>query len=237
MDLFFFSLISVIVFGFVSVFLVGSLGQVANFLIMGVLLWEVIRITQYSITLGALWNIWSRNLSNMFIAPMSTTEYFIAQLLSGLIKALIVFVGASILTAFLFKFNILDLGLLNLVLLFTNLTIFAWSAGIIVLAAVFRYGTRIQALAWSVIFLFQPLSAAFFPLSVLPQPIQKVALAFPATYVFEAARFSLVENKIHWQYMGISFLENLVYFALSLLLFAYMFKKSKETGQFARNEG
>src|SRR6185436_2539205 len=70
------SLITVIVFGFVTRFLSTLMDPtVANYLYMGTLLWEVIRIAQYSTSLGALWNVWSRNFTNMFIAPLSMPEY------------------------------------------------------------------------------------------------------------------------------------------------------------------
>src|SRR5713226_4731031 len=86
MDLFFTSVMTVIVFGFVSRFLVGALNaNTGSYLILGMLLWEVLRVNQYSLSVGSLWNIWARNLSNMFIAPLSLTEYVVAHMLSGLI--------------------------------------------------------------------------------------------------------------------------------------------------------
>src|SRR5205807_1299908 len=88
-DLPFWSLMTVIVFGFVTKFLTQVMSQnVAQYLYMGTLMWEIVRITQYSMSVGALWNVWSRNLSNMFITPLSMAEYIIAQMLSGLIKAI-----------------------------------------------------------------------------------------------------------------------------------------------------
>src|SRR5260370_36175228 len=70
-DLFFTSLMTVIVFGFVSSFLVGALSAyTGSYLILGMLLWEIIRVNQYSLSVSSLWNIWARNLSNMFITPL-----------------------------------------------------------------------------------------------------------------------------------------------------------------------
>ncbi len=238
MDLFFFSIISVIVFGFISAFLAGSASAAtAQSLLLGMILWEIIRITQYSMSVGALWNIWSRNLSNMFIAPLSLAEYMLAHMLSGTAKALLAFAGMWLIASYIFGFNILSLGPVNLTLFFANLTLFSWSTGIIILGVIFRYGTRIQALAWGLIFLFQPLTAAFFPVSVLPPALQTIAYLFPPTYVFEAARAALINPSVDWGMAGLALAENIVYFALSLQLFSFMFRKSKQTGQFARNEG
>src|SRR5690242_21798029 len=91
-DLFYTSLITVVVFGLVSGFLTGVTEgpNTGSYLILGMLLWDVIRVNQYSVTVGSLWNIWSHNLSNMFVAPLSLAEYIAAHMLSGLLKTLVI---------------------------------------------------------------------------------------------------------------------------------------------------
>src|SRR5207302_118725 len=145
-DLFFMSLMTVIVFGFVSRFLVGALNaNTGLYLLLGMVLWEIVRVNQYSLSVGSLWNIWSRNLSNMFIAPLSVTEYVAAHMLSGLIKTVITFGMICTIAAYGFHFNVLRLGLLNLVLFFVNLTVFAWAVGLVLLGVIFLAGTRIRS--------------------------------------------------------------------------------------------
>lgn len=237
-DLFYFSIVNIVVFGFVSLYLAGSKNQsAAHFILIGMILWEVIRVTQYSISLGSLWNIWSRNLSNMFIAPLSFVEYMTAEIIAGGIKALLIVTIVSMISRFVFNFDILQLGILNLFLFFINLTIFSWSVGIIILGLIFRYGTRIQALAWGIIFIFQPLTAVFFPVSVLPKFMQYIAYSLPPTYIFEAARANVFNTTTNWHSVLISFCLNIFYLAVAVWFFITMFNKSKETGQFARNEG
>lgn len=238
LDLFYFSVVTIVVFGFVSLYLSGSQNaQAAQFLLIGMILWEVIRVTQYSVSVGSLWNIWSRNLSNMFVAPLTMKEYMFAEIIAGAIKTIIVLIVISIIAFFVFNFNILNSGFVNLVLFFINLSMFSWSIGIVLLGLIFRFGTRIQALAWGLVFLFQPLTAAFFPISVLPEFMRIIAYTLPPTYVFEAARKSISNPSIDWTMMGISFLENLIYLIIAVWFFNKMFDKSKKTGQFAKNEG
>jgi ABC-2 type transport system permease protein len=237
-DLFFFSTITIVGFGLTSVFLTGQInGAPAYYLILGLLLWEIIRVDQYSISVGALWNIWSRNLSNMFVAPLTMPEYIGALMFSAVVKSSLVFILLSLLTALLFDFNIFGLGLLNLALFFLNLTIFSWTIGLLLLGLIFLYGTRIQALAWGLIFLFQPLVATFFPVEILPSFLQPVSYLLPPTYVFEAARSAILNPEVNWVYFDISLFENLAYLLIGLYLFRLMFRRSKNTGQFARNEG
>ena len=237
-DLFYTSLITVVVFGFVSGFLSGVLNpNTGSYLILGMLLWDVIRVTQYSITVGGLWNIWSHNLSNMFVAPLSMAEYLAAHLLSGLAKTAVIFMMISAIAAFGFHFQIWRVGLVNLGLFFVNLTMFAWAVGLTLLGVVFMIGTRIQALAWGAVFIFQPLTAAFFPLGVLPPAARAVAYAIPPTWVFEAARRALATPAVDWTSAGIAFGENVVFLGAGAWAFRYMWARSRRTGQFARNDG
>lgn len=236
-DLLYFSVVNIVVFGFVFIFLSKGNPQAARYLLLGMLLWEIVRITQYSMSVGSLWNVWSKNLSNMFVTPLSLKEYIIAEMLAGVIKALLIFMVIAIISIFVFNFNIFNMGILNFSFFFINLTIFAWSVGIVILGLIFRYGTRIQALAWGSIFIFQPLTAMFFPVSILPDFLQKIAYLLPATYVFEAARASLINPSVDFPKIGLAFGANIFYFLLSLWFFNTMFRKSKETGQFAKMEG
>lgn len=237
MDIFIFPMVNIIVFGFLSLYLGGSNHSlVGQYVLLGMLLWQIIWIIEYSISVGSLWNIWSRNLSNMFIAPLMMQEYILAHTLSGIGKACIILFISSILAIFVFHFNIVTIGIIPLFFLFINLAFFAFSMGIAMLGLILRYGTRIQAFAWGVVPIFQPLSAAFYPVSVMPLPLQVMAYLFPPTYTFEAARYSLVHHIINWQLIGVSFATNICYFAICLLFFSKMLKRSRDTGQFARNE-
>jgi ABC-2 type transport system permease protein len=236
-DLPLWSVMTAVVFGFVTRFLGQVMNPiVAQYLYMGTLMWEIIRVAQYSMSLGALWNVWSHNFNNMFITPLSMVEYVIAQMLSAAVKALVLFGLMVLIAATLFDFNLLRIGLPSLLLLFLNLLFFAYSVGLLILGIILRLGTRIQALAWGLVLIFQPLTAAYYPLAVMPPALQAIARALPPTYVFESARAGLASPTIDWSSTFIATLENAVYFGVSTWFFALMYRRSRETGQFARNE-
>src|SRR5579859_2960171 len=89
-DTFILSLISLFLFGFLSLYLVGTQNTfAAKFLLLGMLLWDIVRVIQYSISIGSLWNLWARNLCNMFVAPLSVSEYLLAHTISGIGKAIL----------------------------------------------------------------------------------------------------------------------------------------------------
>lgn len=229
---------SIIVFGFLTIYLAGVTGVViAHYVLVGMILWQVINITQYSIAVGCLWDVWARNLTNIFITPVSNSEYLVAYTISGAIKAIMVLILGGIVSIVVFHFNILSLGITNLILYFFNLSFFAFSFGILILGLIFRFGTRIQAFAWGLITFFQPLMAVIYPVSILPEPLKSLAYIFPPTYVFEGARAGLTDSSIQWSYNLKAFFLNILFCILTVVFFNLMFKKSRELGQFAKLEG
>ncbi len=236
-DIIVFPFTNILVFGFLSVYLSGENPLAAQYVLSGMLLWGVIWIVQYSVTLGSLWNIWSRNLSNLFVAPISLAEYMTAHTLSGLLKALVVLLVNSVMSVFVFGFNLFDMGLLTLVLAFINFSMFAYALGILLLGLIWQYGTRIQAISWSLVGLIQPVVAAFYPLEVLPYVIQGVAILFSPTFVFEATRYALQSGgDVAWDMFLIAFVQNVAYCIVATKLFVRMYNRSRDSGQFSRNE-
>lgn len=237
-DLLLYPLWSIIVFGFMTIYISGTTGQViASQVLMGMILWQIINITQYTIAVGCLWDVWARNLTNIFITPITSAEYLITYAMSGAVKALVVIVLASTMSFFVFRFNILTLGIVPLLLIVFNLVFFGFSFGVIVLGLIFRFGTKIQAFAWGLITVFQPLMAVIYPVTVLPQPLRSFSLIFPPTHVFEAARKIIGGTSGTGPDFIAAFLLNVLFCWASVLFFNAMFRKSKETGQFARLEG
>lgn len=236
-DLLLYPLFSIIIFGFMTLYLVGSTGKVvANQVLSGMILWQVLNIVQYSLAVGCLWDVWSRNITNIFITPITITEYLFSYAVTGTIKALVVMLLASILSFFVFHLNILSVGVINMFFILLNLIFFGFSFGVVMLGLIIRFGTKIQAFAWGLISVFQPLMAVIYPVGILPEPLKSIAHIFPPTYAFEAMRKSMAHQDVGSDFLY-AFLLNLVFLMLSVTFFKAMFVKSKETGQFARLEG
>ncbi|MGB6291300.1 MAG: ABC transporter permease, partial [Desulfobulbales bacterium] len=134
---------------------------------------------------------------------------------------------------FFYRFNLLSAGP-GLVLFLGNLLLFGWAVGLFTMALIFRYGRAAEALIWGVPFLIQPFSAVFYPVSVLPFWLQKVAYLLPSTYVFEGMRQVLATGVVDVSMLGISFGLNLVYLLLGSLYFSWMLRKVREMGYLSR---
>ncbi|MDQ3239244.1 MAG: ABC transporter permease [bacterium] len=230
-------ILNIIVFGFLSIYLAGGGNTTAsNTVLMGMLLWQTLFVMQYSITVPSLWNIWSRNLSNMFVSPLTVREYITAHAVTGMIKTIALLIISTIAINYYFNFNLLQLGVLPLIFIIFNLILFGITLGILLLGFIFRFGTKIQALAWGFISILQPLVAAFYPVEILPPIIRYVSYILPPTYIFEASRELLSKQGNGFNYLLFSTILSFIYLILAGFAFNKFFQKSKESGQFARNE-
>lgn len=236
-DIIIFPLFSIIVFGYMTLYLVGSTGKIiADQVLAGMILWQVINIAQYSVGVGCLWDVWSRNLTNIFISPIKIKEYLFFFAISGTVKGFITLMLASTLSFFVFRLNMFSMGPINMFLIFINLVVFGFSFGVVMLGLIFRFGTRVAAFAWGLINIFQPLMAVIYPVAILPQPFRSIAYLLAPTHVFEAMRKSLNGQSITLD-IGYAVILNILFLVGAVIFFRYMFAKSRETGQFARLEG
>jgi ABC-2 type transport system permease protein len=236
-DIFVFTLINIMLFGFISLYLAQGSGKLqAESLLLAVIFWEVIRINQYSISVSSMWNVWSHNLSNMFIAPIKVQEYLLAHFISATCKSLFILVSAITLSYFVFDLNVLSLGVFPILFSYFNMVIFGTAIGLVLIGLVFQYGTRIQAVTWGTIYLIQPLCAVFFPVSVLPSFIQPLSYCIPVTYFFEWLRALHVGGSYSLSKVFAAFGLNIVFLVACGFIFSWQLAAAKRTGQLVRND-
>ena len=96
-------------------------------------------------------------------------------------------IPVSFLAIAFFGFNLWALGL-ALAAFFANLILTSWSVGIFVAGLLLRNGLGAESMAWTIMFLFLPLTCVYYPVAVLPDWLQYFAWALPPTYVFEGMR-------------------------------------------------
>ncbi|OGK72114.1 hypothetical protein A2446_04415 [Candidatus Roizmanbacteria bacterium RIFOXYC2_FULL_38_9] len=239
-DVFVYPIMNIIVFGFISKFLLGSTDRsVFLSLIVAMLFWQIFSTSQYTISVATLWNMWAHNLTNLFATPTTFLEYFIAHAITALIKALLVFFVGALIAYFQFGYNVVNIPFPLLLVIMINLYLSGIAIGLVLVGFIFAYGTRIQALAWGFISIIQPLASVFYPLSVLPEPFQSLARFLPLTYMFEALRQIISQTAplpiIHTQLM-IGSCITLIYLIISFIIFKYLLAYSKDSGQFAKND-
>lgn len=239
LDLFFFITMQILLWGFITLWIredVVSPSGGINFVVLlvgALIFWEIFWRSQQSIGIAFLEDVWTRNVLNIFVAPLRVIE-FVAGLVS--IAVFKVFIGLlfMIVVAWIFySFNIWDLGF-YMVPFVLNLLIFGFSIGIIGVGMIMRFGPSVEVVNWALPFLFQPFSAVFYPVSILPEILQKVAFALPTSHAFEGMRAVLLRGVFPIESVIWSFTLNVLYFVASLAFFYWMLSLSRKRGALGR---
>ncbi|MBP7949254.1 MAG: ABC transporter permease [Verrucomicrobiales bacterium] len=236
-ELFFWPTMELLVWGSLTLFL-GSSGdarapQFVAYLIGGVIFWDILFRSQQAVAISFLEDVWTKNLMNIFVAPVRPSEYVAAGLVVGILRTGITVTLLTILAAVNYHFDLFQLQF-SLIPFFGNLLIFGWSLGMISSALILRWGQAAESLAWAVPFLIQPAACVFYPLSTLPEWAQGIGKALPCTHVFEGMRAALDGKAFDWGQMGVSLALNAVWLAFAAGLYAWVLESGRRRGMLTR---
>jgi ABC-2 type transport system permease protein len=232
MDIFYWPILELLLWGFLSLYLAKSnLGGVnAITLLLGaVIFWDLMSQSQRVVSIAFLEDVWERNFLNLFVTPLKKSEFVASAFILGIIRVAIVGIVMTVLAFLFYHFSIFTFGF-TLIPFILSLLLFGWTLGLFTVAIILRYGTSAQVLAFGFIVLIQPFSAVFYPVSVLPHSVQYIAYAIPSTYIFEGMRGVITSQTFSWSLFSISILLNLVYFVLCGWYFSRMFANVKRRG-------
>ena len=232
LDLIYWPTIQIILWGFISKFFTMYSEYYTNtvgVILSCAILYDFLFRSSISFNMLFLEEIWSRNFTNLFVAPLRVSEIITALTGTALIRTLIGIIPAILLMSPLFGVSILKLGA-PLFLLFLSLYIFGTTLGILVTSGLLRFGPAFENTAWSSLFLLAPLGCVYYPLSILPEWLQLIAKFLPLVYIFEEARSILINNAVDYTNIINALLLNLVYFILSVMIFYYSFYGARKKG-------
>jgi ABC-2 type transport system permease protein len=231
-DLVYWPLLDITVWGLFTVFLYRAQFQVPNALAMllgGAILWNVFLRAAQDVSVCFLEDVWARSVVTVFASPLTFTEFGVSVMLVGLVKVLMSLAVMGVAAWLLYAFDLLTIGW-ALVPFAANLMLFGWTLGLLAFAIILRFGGRWQILAWSLPFVAMPISCVFYPLAILPPGLRRIASALPATHVFEGMRAVLLEGRIVWAQLAWAAALNLVYLALAAALVAWVLRIALERG-------
>ena len=232
LDLIYWPTIQIILWGFISKFFTiysDYYNNTVGVILSCAILYDFLFRSSISFNMLFLEEIWSRNFTNLFIAPLRISEIIISLVLTALLRTLIGLVPAILITSPLFGISILDLGA-PLFLLFFSLYAFGITLGLFVSAGLLRYGPAFENIAWSSLFLLAPLGCIYYPIEILPDFFQSIAKFLPLVYIFEEARSILVNNVVDYTNIKSAIFLNIFYLFLGISLFYYSFSKARDKG-------
>ena len=224
--------VTMVLWAFLTLYLAPSasfLQSAPGFFIGAVLLWDVLFRGQLGVSLTFIEELYSRNLGNLFVSPLTLPEFIAGQLVMSVLRTLIGVGGACAFAWLLFHYSIFSLGF-PLIAFFTQLLIFGWAIGLAVSGMILRWGLGAEELAWAAIFLVAPVSGVYYPIGVLPSWLQAIAYALPSAHVFEGMRAVLLDGTFPWRHFWQAAALNVVCLALGAALFALAVRHAREHG-------
>ena len=233
LSIFYWPSVQILFWGFFSNFLIqnnsSTVFNVLSIILSAVVLWDVLFRGQLGLTMSFLEEIWSRNLTNLFITPLKEYELVSSLIIISALRTLVGLTPAVFLANYFFNFHLFEMGF-YLIFFFFNLIAIGWSIGFIVSGLVLRYGHSFEELAWAIIFILLPFSCVYYPLDSLPPIMQKISQLLPPVYVFESMRMILIEQIIDFKNLSKILLLNFLYLSSSILFFMLMIKSSRKHG-------
>jgi len=236
-DMLFWPVIDLFIWGTLTAFLLRSgveLPIPIGFLLGGVLLWDFIFRSNLGIGTAFLDDTsWTHNILNLLVSPLRPVEYLIGVTLWAMAKVLTGWVVMATLAWLLFAFGVFDFGP-AIVLFALALMLFGVVLGLFVMGVILRFGPGADILAWGLAVLLMPMSAVFYPVSILPGWAQVIANSLPTAHVFEAMRAVLAGDALPMDRLAAAFALDAVYLAGALAFCRSMFATLRRRGYVTR---
>ena len=231
-ELIYWPAVQMLMWGFLQSYIAEQASMFAKaggLLVGAVLLWDILFRGQLGFSVSFLEEMYARNLGNLMISPLRATEFVAALMILSIIRLAIGMVPVTLLAIAFFGFNLWALGF-ALAAFFANLMLTSWAVGIFVSGLVLRNGLGAETFAWSIMFLFLPLTCVYYPVATLPSWLQAVAWMLPPTYVFEGMRALVVDQTFRADLMVQALALNVVLFSAGTGAFLALLASARRNG-------
>ncbi|MDD3627258.1 MAG: ABC transporter permease [bacterium] len=232
------------VYTIVNTITIGLIGvtsgdpQKVVFLIIGALLWGFLSIIFHEVAECISWERWEGTIEFTFMAPAKRITYLFGMCTYAVIYGLI---RSAIVLLFIILFFKIELNNVNVLSAVTIVIVSSFSfIGMGLIAAVFpllspEKGSQATHIFQAIILL---ISGVYYPISVLPGWMQKLAFLSPATYTLRAVRAAVLEGAPIGTLINdvvILVILGIVLIPLGYLIFSLGEKHAKTVGKLNRN--
>ena len=223
-DVFYWPVVDLILWGIAGSYFQasGSETPLVIMVVSGIVFWIAVLRGQNDISISVLAEMWDRNLIHLFASPLKFREWALALMILGVIKAAVSFLFGVLVAFLLYRVGIFMYGFAILPFL-AMLLMSGWWIGFFVGGLTLRFGTRIQTLAWTLVFIISPFIGIFYPVSALPSWGQTIAHLLPPSYIFEGMREIIISGSFDYSNLVISLVLNIIYIVPAYAFFRWNF--------------
>ena len=232
LDLIYWPTVQIFLWGFISKFFTLNSDYYSNtvgVILTAAVLYDFLFRASISFNMMFLEEIWSRNFTNLFIAPIKISEIIAALTFTAILRTLIGLVPAVLIAVPLFGVSILKLGI-PLIFLLISLYLFGITLGLLVTSGLLRFGPSFENIAWASLFFLAPLGCIYYPIDILPNILQIIAKGLPLVHVFEEMRGILMNNSVNYFNILKSISISVIYFIFGIIIFYISYFGARKRG-------
>src|SRR3989338_3833737 len=131
LEIFFWPVMELLVWGFVSVYIRSlsptTLSKIVFLLLNAMIFWDILYRSQQAVSIAIIEDILTQNIVNILVSPLRIWEWLLATFIYGFLKVVVITTILSLIAFGLYRFDLIDnLGLYLIPLMF-NLLLFGWA--------------------------------------------------------------------------------------------------------------
>ena len=232
LDLIYWPTIQIFLWGFISKFFTASseyYNNTVGIILTAAILYDFLFRSSISYNMMFLEEIWSRNFTNLFIAPIKISEIIAALTFTAILRTLIGLVPAALIAIPLFGVSIFKIGP-PLVFLLISLYVFGVTLGLLVTSGLLRYGPSFENIAWASLFFLAPLGCIYYPIEILPDWLQTFSKLLQLVYIFEEMRNILINDVVNYIEIFKAIAISFAYFMFGVIIFYWSYYGARMRG-------
>jgi ABC-2 type transport system permease protein len=208
------------------------------YLVVGTLVWRYLSMIFYWITDLIGIERWEGTIEYTLMAPIHRLTHMAGQTLFAVIYSLMFTAIILGVTVLLFEIDLANANLAGAALMMLSGSLSFIGVGIVGSILPLLFPERGSQMTHVIIAILLLVSGVYYPVEVLPEILQKMAVFSPATYVLDGARLALLEGTGTldlWPYIWPTLIMGVVAVPTGLWVFGLAERYAKRAGKLHRN--
>jgi ABC-2 type transport system permease protein len=228
-EIVFWPVVNLLSVGLLTTFL-GAAPETVIFVLVGTFALSTVQVCQLDVAYAVLFDMWAKSVKHQLVAPIRPWHLVLGSWLMGLVRGTAVFALQAAVSHWAFGVNVLGHGTGPAVALLAGLLLSAAGVGLLVSTLLMLFGLRAEVSAWSGVSLVLLVCGVYYPVSLLPAPLQAVAAGVPLTHFLEAFRAHLGYAPLFTAPLLRGYGLTAVYLVGGYALFAWAIQRARRTG-------
>jgi ABC-2 type transport system permease protein len=196
---FVYALVSTLSIGYLTAGLDGSttpahLQRIQLYLLVGSLLWSYLSLTFFEVSFAITWERWEGTIEYTFMAPVRRVAHLLGVMGFAIVYGMLRTALIVVVVGLAFHLDLSHANLLSALVLVVAATLPLVGLGVLTAMLPLLSPEKGEQMTVAVQGVMLLVSGVYYPVTVLPLPLQWVASISPLTYTLEAARHALLDN-------------------------------------------